>query len=195
MTVTPCLTIKETARLAGVALGVVEKALDAKVLEATSRPATRPGGPSRFLPVTAVAYLAALDAAQLSDLPVRHKRALWAKVRAIETAALEPVELAPMTVMRIDRLAAEPFERAIRYVKARDKFIVSDPDILGGTPIIAGTRITVYSVLARLGDGESLEDLCADYPDVPHEAFEAAAIFAEANPPQGRPRRPWRDAA
>jgi uncharacterized protein (DUF433 family) len=193
MPATSDLTIKETACLAGVSSGVVEKALETKVLEA-SRPASRRGGRSRFLPVAAVAYLAALDAAKLADLPVRHKRALWAKIKGFETA-LKPVELAPETILKIDRLAAEPFARALRYVKARDRYITSSPEILGGTPVIVGTRITVYAVAVRLAGGESLEELCADYPYVHREAFEAAAIYAQANPLRGRPKRPWRDAA
>ena len=77
----------------------------------------------------------------------------------------------------------------------RDAHIVSDPEILGGTPVIRGTRMTVYSVLGRLQDGDSIDELTADNPDIPREAFEAAAIFARARPLQGRPSgRPWRNA-
>ncbi len=77
----------------------------------------------------------------------------------------------------------------------RDAHIVSDPEILGGTPVIRGTRMTVYSVLGRLQDGDSIDDLTADNPDIPREAFEAAAIFARAHPLRGRPSgRPWRNA-
>jgi len=54
--------------------------------------------------------------------------------------------------------------------------------------------MTVYSVLGRLQDGDSIDDLTTDNPDVPREAFEAAAIFARAHPLRGRPSgRPWRN--
>ena len=96
----------------------------------------------------------------------------------------------------MDEPATEPFEAAVRYRASRDAHIVSDPETLGGTPVIRGTRITVYSVLGRLQDGDSVDDLVADNPDVSREAFEAAAIFARAHPLRGRPGgRPWRNAA
>ena len=41
---------------------------------------------------------------------------------------------------------------------ARGRRITSAPDILGGTPVIAGTRRTDYAVLGRLQDGIPLMD-------------------------------------
>lgn len=96
----------------------------------------------------------------------------------------------------MDELTTEPLEAAVRYRASRDVHIVSDPETLGGTPAIQGTRITVYSVLGRLQDGDGVDDLVADNPNVPREAFEAAAIFARAHPLRSRPGgRPWRNAA
>lgn len=195
MTPASDLTVKETAQLAGVTASVVEKALETKVLKAIVRKARRRGGATRFLPVNAVIYLAAIKAAKLTDLPVKYKKALWAQLKALEVGALKPVEFAPMAILKVDELVSEPYEKALRYVNARDAYIVSDPEILGGTPVIANTRITVYSVLARLQDGESLDEIAGDYPVVPREAFEAAAIYAKSNPLMGRPKRPWHAAA
>lgn len=77
--------------------------------------------------------------------------------------------------------------RALRYIS-------HDPEILGGEPVISGTRITCQSVLGRLSGGETLEDLVRDYPDISKEAFEAAEIFARDNPPRREREtvRPWR---
>ena len=109
---------------------------------------------------------------------------------------LEPVQFAPGATLALAELAAEEFETALRYIDARERYIVSDENILGGTPIIAGTRIPVYSILARMKEGETLDELCEDNPDIPREAIEAAAIYARSNPLRGRPSgRPWRDAA
>jgi uncharacterized protein (DUF433 family) len=83
-------------------------------------------------------------------------------------------------------LADAPSGAAARYKAFRDAYMVSDPETLGG-PMIRGTQITVYSVLGRLQDGESVDDLAADDPDVPREAFEAAVIFARTHPLRGRP--------
>jgi uncharacterized protein (DUF433 family) len=60
--------------------------------------------------------------------------------------------------------------------------ITSEPHIKGGIPIIAGTRIDAYSVEQRLDGGETIDDLIADYPEIPREAFEAASRYAREHP-------------
>ena len=196
MTITADLTLREAAKLAGVTKTTVEKAVEAKVIRPLACPARLRGGSTRYVPLRAVAFFAALKHANLVDLPVRLKKALWSGLVRLESGELAPVEFSPGTVLHLDELANEPFEAAVRYKASRDAHIVSDPQTLGGTPVIRGTRITVYSVLGRLQDGESVDDLVADNPDIPREAFEAAAIFARAHPLRGRPGgRPWRHAA
>ena len=196
MTPSPDLTLREAAELAGVTKTTVEKAVEAKVIRPLTRPARLRGGSTRYVPLQAVAFFAALKHANLVDLPVRLKKALWNGLVRLEPMQLAPVEFSPGTVLHLDKLANEPFEAAVRYRASRDAHIVSDPETLGGTPVIRGTRITVYSVLGRLQDGESVDDLAADNPDIPCDAFEAAAIFARAHPLRGRPGgRPWRNAA
>ncbi len=196
MITTADLTLREAAELAGVTKTTVEKAVEAKVIRPLIRPARLRGGSTRYVPLQAVAFFAALKQANLVDLPVRLKKALWSGLARLEPMELAPVEFSPGTVLHLDELANEPFEAAVRYKASRDAHIVSDPETLGGTPVIRGTRVTVYSVLGRLQDGDSVDDLVADNPDVPREAFEAAAIFARAHPLRGRPGgRPWRNTA
>jgi uncharacterized protein (DUF433 family) len=62
----------------------------------------------------------------------------------------------------------------------RDRFIIEDADIQGGTPVISGTRMTVYSVLGRIEHGDTIEDILADNPDIAREAIEAAVAYARA---------------
>ena len=71
-------------------------------------------------------------------------------------------------------------------------FIVVDEEIKGGTPVIRGTRMTVYAVLGRVDHGETIDDILADNPDLTREALEAAIIYARSHPLVGRPGgRPW----
>ncbi len=42
--------------------------------------------------------------------------------------------------------------------------IVRDPEILGGKPVVKGTRITVAVVLAYLARNPNFSELFADYP-------------------------------
>ena len=56
--------------------------------------------------------------------------------------------------------------------------IHSDPDILGGKPVIRGSRISVELVLERLSDGWSWDDLLRSYPHISLDQFRAAIAFA-----------------
>ena len=195
MTSSPDLTLREAAELAGVPKAAVEKAIETDVIRAFTRRTRVRGGSTRYVPLQAVAYFSALKQAKLVDLPVRLKKALWREIVRLEPTKLVPVEFSPGIVFYPDETSSRFFEAAVRYQASRDAHIVSDAGILGGTPTIKGTRITVYSVLGRLRDGDSLDDLVADNPDVPREAFDAAAIFARTHPLRGRPSgRPWRNA-
>ena len=46
------------------------------------------------------------------------------------------------------------------------KWTVRDPDILGGTPIFAGTRVPAQTLIDYLEGGHSLEDFLDDFPTV-----------------------------
>jgi uncharacterized protein (DUF433 family) len=77
-----------------------------------------------------------------------------------------------------------------------NEFILEDPEIMGGTPCIRGTRITVYAVAARIRGGETVADLLDGYPDLGPEHVKAAIEYADRVPfvehPDGRP---WRKSA
>jgi len=126
------------------------------------------------------------------------KRRLAAKLATLGSADLRATrfELEPAVEMDIGRLVGDAMERAEKYGVARDKLIVEDDDILGGTPVIRGTRMSVYSVLGRIRDGETVAEILSDYPELTREAVEAAVIYARSHPLVGRPGgRPWAAAA
>jgi len=56
--------------------------------------------------------------------------------------------------------------------------IQSHPQIMMGKPVIAGTRITVESILERLGAGETPEQIIAAHPRLTREAVLASVAFA-----------------
>jgi uncharacterized protein (DUF433 family) len=75
---------------------------------------------------------------------------------------------------------------------ARDAHIIVDDEILGGTPVIRHTRMSVYSILGRIMKGDTVEDIHADNPDLERDAIEAAIIYARSHRLVGRPSgRPW----
>lgn len=56
--------------------------------------------------------------------------------------------------------------------------IVSDPRILGGKPVIEGTRISVELIVEHLAVGETVEQLLEAYPHITREGIRAALAFA-----------------
>jgi uncharacterized protein (DUF433 family) len=78
-------------------------------------------------------------------------------------------------------------ERMERLAAAHEN-VVSDPDVLGGTPVMRGTRVPVYDVAASIAAGLPTERILAAYPSLDEEKIELATIYAEANPARGRPR-------
>lgn len=56
--------------------------------------------------------------------------------------------------------------------------IVSDPKVMMGKPVVAGTRITVELILRKLAAGESVEQLLDAHPRLTREAISAALVFA-----------------
>ena len=56
-----------------------------------------------------------------------------------------------------------------------DGSIISDPAILGGTPVFKGTRVPVKSLFEYLADGLSLDYFLESFPSVTRE--QAAAVL------------------
>jgi uncharacterized protein (DUF433 family) len=59
-----------------------------------------------------------------------------------------------------------------------EQLIVSDPTVMMGKPVIAGTRITVELVLEKLSTGETVEQILDAHPRLSREAIQAALAFA-----------------
>lgn len=57
--------------------------------------------------------------------------------------------------------------------------IQSDPSIMMGKPVIAGTRITVESILEKLAAGETVEQLLEAHPRLTREAIQSVLAFAK----------------
>ena len=60
----------------------------------------------------------------------------------------------------------------------QSKVIHSDPDILGGTPVFAGTRVPVQNLIDCLEAGDSLEEFLDSFPTVTREQAVAALEIA-----------------
>ena len=59
-----------------------------------------------------------------------------------------------------------------------DPKIITDPEIMGGTPVFAGTRVPVRVLFEYLEAGDSLDTFLEDFPTVSREL--AVAVLEEA---------------
>jgi uncharacterized protein (DUF433 family) len=56
--------------------------------------------------------------------------------------------------------------------------IITDPEIMGGTPVFVGTRVPVRILFEHLEAGDSLDVFLDDFPTVSREL--AVAVLEEA---------------
>ena len=73
-------------------------------------------------------------------------------------------------------------------MKIEHPVIQSDPEILGGTPVFAGTRVPVQNLIDYLEAGDTLDTFLDAFPSVSREQAIAVlelareALTARANP-------------
>lgn len=56
--------------------------------------------------------------------------------------------------------------------------IIANPRILGGKPIVEGTRLSVEHILGLLANGVSNEEIIAGYPELSEEDIRAVLAYA-----------------
>jgi uncharacterized protein (DUF433 family) len=114
-----------------------------------------------------------------------------AAVRLIEEWRTKPphwkVEHLFLT-LNFDRLIADTLAEHDKLTRARAA-VTENPRILGGMPVIKGTRVPVHDVAASAAAGVPLSRIKDAYPSLTEELIELATIYAKASPPRGRPRQ------
>jgi uncharacterized protein (DUF433 family) len=60
----------------------------------------------------------------------------------------------------------------------KSQYVVIDPDILGGAPVFAGTRVPVRVLFEHLEAGDPLDVFLADFPSVSRDM--AVAVLEQA---------------
>jgi uncharacterized protein (DUF433 family) len=74
-----------------------------------------------------------------------------------------------------------------------DDTIISDPEILGGMPVIKGTRVLVHDLAASVKAGILRDRILAAYPTIKEHHLDLVVAYAEANPLRRRTSKlpPW----
>ena len=66
-------------------------------------------------------------------------------------------------------------------------YIQRDPRIVGGEPVLKGTRVTLRTVLASLAEGATTAEILVDFPTLCDEDVRAAIAFAATSAQEDLP--------
>ncbi len=180
---TELFTPAEAAVLSRLSLKAVNNAIDKKTILA------RRSGRGRLLDRPALLSLA-LERRLAGDTTPEFRRRLFAEIAAAPRRRVVTVGALKVDLIEPRR---EVMER-VKQLRRAERFVIVDPEIMGGNPVFRGTRVPVHLIDEKLRLGETVERLREDYPRVAEEMIRLAPIYAAAHPLRGRPRKqPWHD--
>src|SRR5277367_3571054 len=181
-------TPAQAAAVANLPLPAVHKLIERRLI----RPRRLRTGRSiqRMLSRGQVLYLR-LEAEGVRLLPLAARRAIAKKIES--SPEIDAVILAegPALVIQVKPVRLE-LDLDLRKLERAENMIVSDPQIMRGTPVYRGTRIPVELIADMLSQGATLEEIVDGYPSLNREKVELAPLYVQAFPRRGRPAsRPW----
>ncbi|MEX3776570.1 DUF433 domain-containing protein [Pseudomonas sp. MYb118] len=83
----------------------------------------------------------------------------------------------------------EPLDTRLNKDQPVRETVVSDPEILGGMPVIRGSRLPIENLLATVDEGVPFETIRDDYPFLTPEMIEHARLYQKSHPRRGCPRK------
>jgi len=132
-----------------------------------------------------------LEAEGVRLLPIAARRAIAKKIESspeIDTVVLTE---GSALVIEVKSVRLE-LDSDLRKLERAENMIVSDPEIMRGTPVYRGTRIPVELIADMLSQGANPEEVIEGYPALDREKVELAPLYVQAFPRRGRPAsRPW----
>lgn len=174
------LTVAEAAYVTKVSVKDIDREIDAKVL--------RPSGPkgARALKRGDLVYLKAIGPIR-SDLNPGLRRKVCL---AVGTAVAKRLKVAKVETLEvpIKEIEAEILEEFTGLEDLRRTMIESRPAVLGGEPVLKGTRIPVRVVADLVKKGATAKDLKDEFNVTPAQ-MRAAVLFDQIRPRRGRPPR------
>jgi uncharacterized protein (DUF433 family) len=182
-------TPAQAAALTGLPLAAVHKAIDSRLI----RPHTaRSGATLRRLLTKEQLIFLQLEAEGLRLLPVATRRDIAESIRQSPGKAKMHVPNGTALLIEIGP-ARRRIESQLKRLERIEETVVSDPEIMRGTPVFKGTRIPVDLVADMLAHGAAAEEILEGYPALNKEKIDIAPLYMREFPRRGRPSyRPWR---
>src|SRR5216683_621998 len=181
-------TPAQASAVTGLPLAAVHKAIDSRLI----RPRASRSGTTvrRLLTKEQLIYLQ-LEAEGLRLLPVRTRREIADSIQRSPKTDL--LAIGNGTALFVEfKAARRKVESQLKQLAHIEEMVVSDPEILRGTPVFKGTRIPVDLVADMLAQGATVEEILEGYPTLNKEKIAIAPLYMRAFPRRGRPsRRAW----
>ena len=181
-------TPAQAAAITRLPLAAVHKAIDTRLI----RPRSARSGRSvrRILTKEQLIYLQ-LEAEGLRLLPVGTRREIADSIQ--RSPNVDVMAIGNGKVLLVEcKGARRKVEDQLKQLAQIEKMVVSDPEIMRGTPVFKGTRIPVDLVTDMLAQGATAEEILEGYPTLSKEKVAVAPLYMRAFPRRGRPsRRPW----
>ena len=181
-------TPAQAAVVTGLPLAAVHKAIDTRLI----RPrASRTGVTVRRLLTKEQLIFLQLEAEGLRLLPPGTRREIAKLLQQAPKADRLPV--GDGTALRIEiKPARRKVESRLKLLARMEGMVVSNPEIMRGTPVFKGTRIPVDLVADMLAKGATPDEILEGYPTLSKEKIASAPLYMRAFPRRGRPsRHPW----
>jgi uncharacterized protein (DUF433 family) len=181
-------TPAQAAALTGLPLAAVHKAIDGRLI----RPRiTRSDAKGRRLLTKEHLIFLQLEVEGLRLLPVRIRREIAEALHQDPKTDRLAVSDGAALLIEI-KTARRRVESQLRQLARVEEMVVSDPEIMLGTPVFKGTRIPVALVADMLAQGATVQEILEGYPTLNKEKIAMAPLYMRAFPRRGRPsRNPW----
>ena len=183
------LTAAEASAVTGLSLKAINKAIDRQTVPSTAR--AKNGVRKRYVSEAALVCLK-LEAKGLGELPLSFRKRIFTLVlNHPEMATVRPVEAVQIDVQQARREVRE----SIDELKQAEEMVTIDIAVMGGVPVVSGTRIPVNALSDMLAQGATPQEIVEGYPSLSTEQVRLARVYASAHPRRGRPTsRLWTQA-
>src|SRR5260370_11655765 len=178
----------QASAITGLPLAAVHKSIDSRSIR--PRSARVAATVRRLLTKEQLIYLQ-LEAEGLRLLPVGTRRGIAESIQRSPKTDL--IAIGNGTVLFVEfKTARRKIEGQLKQLTRIEGLVVSNPEIMRGTPVFTGTRIPLALVADMLAQGATAEDILAGYPTLSQEKIAIAPLYMLAFRRSGRPsRRPW----
>lgn len=181
------LTAAQASAVTGLSLKAINKAIDLQTVPSTAK--AKNGVRRRYVSEPALVCLK-LEAKGLGELPLSFRKRIFDLVLTHpEVATVRPVEAVQIDVEQ----ARLEVQESIGELKQAEKMVTTNTEVMGGVPVVAGTRIPVSVVSDMLSQGATPEEIVEGYPSLTTSQVRLAQVYTSAHPRRGRPAaaQPW----